>query len=49
VPLDASFTQQHLAGHIPGAVSADLYRCGVPASDLFIRDSTAPVMCRARS
>jgi thiosulfate/3-mercaptopyruvate sulfurtransferase len=29
VLLDASFTQQHLAGHIPGAVSADLYRYGV--------------------
>jgi 3-mercaptopyruvate sulfurtransferase SseA len=27
--LDASFTQQHRAGHIPGAVSADLYRYGV--------------------
>ena len=27
--LDASMTPQHLAGHIPGAVSADLYRYGV--------------------
>jgi thiosulfate/3-mercaptopyruvate sulfurtransferase len=26
--LDASVTPQHLAGHIPGAVSADLYRYG---------------------
>lgn len=26
--LDASFTPQHQAGHIPGAVSADLYRYG---------------------
>lgn len=26
--LDASSTQQHRAGHIPGAVSADLYRYG---------------------
>ena len=26
--LDASMTQQHLAGHIPGAVSVDLYRYG---------------------
>jgi len=29
VLLDASVTPQHLAGHIPGAVSADLYRYGV--------------------
>ena len=29
VLLDASMTHQHLAGHIPGAVSADLYRYGV--------------------
>ena len=29
VLLDASLTPQHLAGHIPGAVSADLYRYGV--------------------
>ena len=29
VLLDASITPQHLAGHIPGAVSADLYRYGV--------------------
>ena len=29
VVLDASMTPQHLAGHIPGAVSADLYRYGV--------------------
>ena len=28
VLLDASVTPQHLAGHIPGAVSADLYRYG---------------------
>lgn len=27
--LDASMTPQHRAGHIPGAVSADLYRYGV--------------------
>ena len=27
--LDASFTSQHRAGHIPGAISADLYRYGV--------------------
>jgi len=27
--LDASVTPQHMAGHIPGAVSADLYRYGV--------------------
>jgi thiosulfate/3-mercaptopyruvate sulfurtransferase len=26
--LDASVTPQHLAGHIPGAISADLYRYG---------------------
>ncbi len=26
--LDASVTPQHMAGHIPGAVSADLYRYG---------------------
>ena len=29
VLLDASMTPQHMAGHIPGAVSADLYRYGV--------------------
>jgi thiosulfate/3-mercaptopyruvate sulfurtransferase len=29
VLLDASLTPQHLAAHIPGAVSADLYRYGV--------------------
>lgn len=29
VLLDASMTAQHRAGHIPGAVSADLYRYGV--------------------
>ena len=29
VLLDASLTHHHLAGHIPGAVSADLYRYGV--------------------
>jgi 3-mercaptopyruvate sulfurtransferase SseA len=29
VLLDASMTPQHRAGHIPGAVSADLYRYGV--------------------
>lgn len=29
VLLDASMTPQHQAGHIPGAVSADLYRYGV--------------------
>jgi thiosulfate/3-mercaptopyruvate sulfurtransferase len=29
VVLDASLTPQHRAGHIPGAVSADLYRYGV--------------------
>lgn len=29
VLLDASLTPQHQAGHIPGAVSADLYRYGV--------------------
>jgi thiosulfate/3-mercaptopyruvate sulfurtransferase len=29
VVLDASMTPQHLAGHITGAVSADLYRYGV--------------------
>jgi thiosulfate/3-mercaptopyruvate sulfurtransferase len=28
VVLDASMTPQHMAGHIPGAVSADLYRYG---------------------
>ena len=28
VLLDASITPQHMAGHIPGAVSADLYRYG---------------------
>lgn len=28
VLLDASVTPQHMAGHIPGAVSADLYRYG---------------------
>ncbi len=29
IVLDASFTSQHRAGHIPGAISADLYRYGV--------------------
>lgn len=29
--LDASFTSQHRAGHIPGAINADLYRYGVTA------------------
>lgn len=28
VLIDASFTAQHMAAHIPGAVSADLYRYG---------------------
>lgn len=28
IVLDASFTSQHRAGHIPGAISADLYRYG---------------------
>ena len=34
VLLDASVTPQHLAGHIPGAVSADLYRNGVDQPSL---------------
>jgi thiosulfate/3-mercaptopyruvate sulfurtransferase len=31
--LDASFTHQHRAGHIPGSASADLYRHGSEEPD----------------
>ena len=46
VLLDASMTAQHRAGHIPGAVSADLYRYGAFEPSRAAMEARIPVLGR---